>query len=125
LLVLTLTGVRLARAGMRDVDFSFALLITAALIASPLGWVYYFWLGVVPLAACVRSTRPLSAGTLLVAIVLATAAVWHASATIWLQPSGVASITVGSVYFWALFGTWAWLMTRHGHMKTDAHLIFR
>jgi len=32
---------------------------------------------------------------------------------IWLQPSGLATITVGSVYFWALFGTWAWLMTLH------------
>ena len=112
-LVLTLTCVRLARAGTRDVDFSFALLIAAALLASPLGWVYYFWLGVVPLAAWVRSTRPLSAGTLFMALVLATAALWHASATIWLQPSGLATITVGSVYFWALFGTWAWLMTLH------------
>jgi glycosyl transferase family 87 len=112
-LVLALTCVRLARAGTRDVDFSFALLIAAALLASPLGWVYYFWLGVVPLGAWVRSTRPLSAGTLLMALVLATAALWHASATIWLQPSGLATITVGSVYFWALFGTWAWLMTLH------------
>jgi glycosyl transferase family 87 len=112
-LVLALTCLRLARASTRDVDFSFALLIAAALLASPLGWVYYFWLGVVPLAAWVRSTRPLSAGTLLVALVLATAALWHASATIWLQPSGLATITLGSVYFWALFGTWACLMTLH------------
>jgi alpha-1,2-mannosyltransferase len=119
LLVLALTYVRLIPVGTTDVDFAFALLTTAALLASPLGWVYYFWLGALPLAAWVRSTRPISAGTLLVGVVLTTAALWHASATIWLQPSGVATVTIGSVYFWALFGTWAWLMTRHAHAGRD------
>jgi hypothetical protein len=113
--VLSLTVVRLARLRTRNVDHSFALLIAAALLASPLGWVYYFWLGLVPVAAWVqRSTRRVSAGMLLLALSVATALLWHASATIWLQPSGIATITVGSAYFWALFGTWLWLMTSDG-----------
>ena len=112
-LVLGLTFLRLARLGPGDVDLSFALLITAALLSSPLGWVYYFWLGVVPLAAAVQRSVPLaSAGTLLLALFVTVAALWHATATIWLQPSGVATLTLGSVYLWALAGTWGWLMTR-------------
>ena len=119
--VLALTFWRLTRDRHADVDLSFGLLTTAALLSSPLGWVYYFWLAIAPIVAIVRRTAgPPSAIDVVAGLFVTTAVVWHASATIWLQPSGLATLTVGSAYFWALAATWSWLMTRGARPVSNA-----
>ena len=44
--------------------------------------------------------------------VLAVGLLWQASATIWFQPSGLATVTIGSPYFWVLAAGWGWLLRR-------------
>ena len=92
------------------------MLTAAALLASPLGWVYYFWLPIAPLVATVIAAIPsFSRGECVGAGIVVAGAVWHASATLWLQPSGLATLTLGSPDFWALSGVWVWLLRRPPH----------
>jgi hypothetical protein len=94
----------------RAVDRAFAILILAALLISPLGWVYYLWLVLGPMAVIVGLGRSgkraiayvpswllRSAGVLLFVPVTATAL---------FQPSVVATATLASVYSWALLLLW-------------------
>jgi alpha-1,2-mannosyltransferase len=94
----------------RAVDRAFAILILAALLISPLGWVYYLWLALGPMAVIVGLDRSgkraiahvpswllRSAGVLLFVPVTATAL---------FQPSVVATATLASVYSWALLLLW-------------------
>jgi hypothetical protein len=94
----------------RAVDRAFATLILAALLISPLGWVYYLWLALGPMTvivglgssgkramAHVPSWLLRSAGVLLFVPVTATAL---------FQPSVVATATLASVYSWALLLLW-------------------
>lgn len=117
--ILAATWWRVVQGG-DEVDASFTLLTVAALLASPLGWVYYFWLPIAPATATVVAAAPESslkqrAAAGLVGLCL----LCHASATIWFQPSGLATLTVGSPYFWALAGTWL-LLIRSPHVRDHA-----
>ena len=114
--ILSLTWWRAATDRTDNVDRSFTLLTVAALLASPLGWVYYFWLPLAPAIATLVAAAPSSSrGAKAMAVALAVGSLWHASATLWFQPSGLATLTVGSPYFWALFGLWLWLVCRPDH----------
>jgi hypothetical protein len=84
-----------------DVDAAWARLLVAALLTSPLGWIYYAW-WLIPLATVWRG-RTLSWAALLALTVPPQ----------WLfvgQPSLLLSFTLASVYTWGLVALWADLM---------------
>jgi alpha-1,2-mannosyltransferase len=92
------------------VDRGFALLLLGSLLVSPLGWVYYLWLPLGPLAGLAltwfgEAERRLRVRTALLAcslpglvapLVVVTAG----------QPSGWLTLTLGSAYFWATSMLW-------------------
>jgi hypothetical protein len=99
------------------VDYAFALLIIAALLISPLGWVYYLWLMAGPMAAQFVAWRDeprewVSNGLFWVA---AAGLMWPLGAAVIAQPNPVATVTIGSVYFWAL--TLLWLAVLFGRVE--------
>ena len=109
----------------RAVDRAFALLLLAALLVSPLGWTYYWWLALGPMVAVVASrwgrdardahverspasnTRRWRRALLLVAV---PGLFWPLPATIAFQPSAWATVFLGSAYFWATLALWAALI---------------
>jgi len=104
------------------VDRAFGLLLIGSLLVSPLGWVYYIWLPLGPMGVLLRSwslssasgTAPAAIRTdrwkkaLFLGAVLGLIFPYHAP--IMLQPSALATIAVGSVYFWAILALWIWLV---------------
>jgi hypothetical protein len=96
------------------VDRSFSLLLFAALLISPLGWTYYWWLALGPMVLVVASWRQGTAQPggwrrrlLLVAV---PGLVWPLPATVAFQPSPWATALTGSAYFWATLALWAALV---------------
>jgi len=109
-------------AGDGAVDRSFGLLLLAALLISPLGWTYYWWLALGPMIVVVaawsrwnveadRSTIS-SAGRWRWALLLVAVPglIWPLPATVWFQPSPWATVLTGSAYFWATLALWAALI---------------
>jgi arabinofuranan 3-O-arabinosyltransferase len=91
-----------------SVDRGFALVILCALLTSPLGWLYYIWLGLGPLFACVlRRWRTGSRAPLIVA---AIGLYMPTLGTMALQPFPPATLLFGSSYFWGLSIVWAMLI---------------
>jgi hypothetical protein len=115
------------------VDRAFALLLSAALLISPLGWIYYLWLAVGPMAVlALRWSREKTrdgydpgAGAarwrrrfLMLAV---PGLVWPHFATFLFQPHAWATPLLASAYFWgiaALCGALAldWLAA---HSRTE------
>jgi hypothetical protein len=99
----------------RGVDRAFALLLVGALLVSPLGWTYYFWLPLGPIAALVcERWRTEAAGAapkgrwwarpyFLAAIPPLLYPMFFLDV---FQPNALASATIGSVWFWGLLLTW-------------------
>lgn len=87
--------------GVAGVDYAFALLLVGALLVSPLGWVYYWWLPFGPVVAVLFKRRPsffwLVAPLLLVPLGLVVGG----------EPDGWKTLTVGSAYFWGTLLVWA------------------
>lgn len=88
-----------------SVDAPFATLLLAAQLMSPLGWVYYLWWLAGPLAALALRTASTTwsrrlLGFGLVGLMLPPAL------TVLFQPFAGATVTVGSLYFWATFSLW-------------------
>jgi hypothetical protein len=83
-----------------DIDRAFAALLLGALLISPLGWVYYWWLPLPPLAALIAQHRmPLllwAVPWLFVPLVVVVS----------MQPHWLATLTIGSAYFWGTFLAW-------------------
>lgn len=103
----------------RGVDRAFALLLVGSLFLSPLGWAYYFWLPLGPLAALARDwQRECQSGT------ASSAVLWRrrfllASLPGFLLPLqvvlihhdlGAWTLTLGSVYCWSLLLLWTALI---------------
>lgn len=86
--------VTLVRTRRSDVDTSWPALMASALVASPLGWVYYLWW-------MLPGTRPSR-------ILLMSPLIWvpFAYSTIG-QPAAWATATIGSVYSWGLLLAWS------------------
>ena len=104
-----------------SIDRSFCLLIIGALLVSPLGWIYYTWLILGPMTALIRSWflnkrmekervshKILSARNGLI-IVASIGMIWPYPYTLSFQPNGIATITVGSIYFWTYIAIWCGL----------------
>jgi alpha-1,2-mannosyltransferase len=119
--VLTFAPTLFTTSTARTIDRDFALLLLAALLISPLGWTYYFWLPVGPLVAVTASwwldREPAATSVLYLSrwrggLVLAAlpGLVWPFFATDLFQPSAWATVSLGSVYFWATFALWASLV---------------
>ena len=101
----TLAALRLDDAPA-SVDRSFALLLVASLLISPLGWVYYAWFPLGPAVAATSTwwkRRDLSRHLLCAVLGIAFCPVL---ATMLFQPHGWATATLGSVYFWGLSALW-------------------
>lgn len=96
-------------------DRAFAFLLVAAQLISPVGWVYYLWFAAGPLAALTlaRDQMPVRSystnGRWLTAIALA-GLVTPITAPYYFQRSALATLTIGSVYFWATFALWGRLV---------------
>lgn len=115
-------AVSAADSGDRAVDRAFGLLLLAALLVSPLGWTYYWWLALGPMVAVVatwwrrdaRGERSpgSSAGRWRRALFLVAVPglIWPLPATIAFQPSAWATVLPGSAYFWATLALWAALI---------------
>jgi alpha-1,2-mannosyltransferase len=93
--------VTLSRTRQRSIEESWLPLMIAALLASPLGWLYYFW-WILP---GTRPSRLLFASPLLFVP-------WGVMTM--LQPAGWLTLTLGSVYFWGLAMLW-WSRMRSDH----------
>ena len=119
--VATLVVVRLDRTSSA-VDRAFAILLLAALLISPLGWIYYLWLTLGPVAAlaigwsteAARDRSALSAGAarwrhrfLMVAV---PGLVWPHFATFLFQPHALATPSLASAYFWSIAALWCGLV---------------
>jgi hypothetical protein len=92
--VLVVTFLRAARQGVED---SWPALMASSLLVSPLGWLYYIW-WVLP---GIRPSRLLVAAPLL----------WVPMVCVlWGQPSGWATVTIGSVFFWGLLLAWGYFI---------------
>jgi hypothetical protein len=90
-----------------SLDRHFALVLLAAQLMSPLGWAYYLWLPVGPALAAWQSEEASPAALFGVLILLAPLSVVLA----W-QPSGLATITIGSAYFWGTVCVWSSMLRR-------------
>ena len=94
----------------RAVDRAFAILILAALLISPPGWIYYLWLALGPMTAIVAlGSSEQRAITHVPSWLLRSAGILlfvPLALTTLFQPSVVATATLASVYFWALLLLW-------------------
>jgi hypothetical protein len=94
-------------ARLRDADVAWALLMTGALLWAPLGWVYYVWFLMPPIAALVAERRLPRAAWL-----LAIPFVWPINASP-LRLTGTfldLQLTL-SIYFWGLLAFWLLLLS--------------
>ena len=109
----------LMRSGTRNdtaaTDRDFLVVLLGAILASPLGWVYYLPLAYGPALGWVQAgqgwhrLRGLGRGwQVALGAGIALLYVPH-EATFAGQPSGLASITVASVYFWGVLSIWVTL----------------
>ena len=83
---------------------------SASLLLSPLGWVYYVWIALWPVAASIGHAQPWRRRRLLDLLLVPGLAgwLWFGKMTEWGQPSPLATATFASMYFWALLSMWLW-----------------
>lgn len=115
--VATLAAVRFDRTSLA-VDRAFAILLSAALLISPLGWIYYLWLALGPVAALAiawssetacdrRGSRAVAVRWRRRFLMLAVPGlVWPHFATFVLQPHAWATPLLASAYFWSIAALW-------------------
>ena len=105
--------------GRDAVDRAFALLLVAAQLMSPLGWIYYLWLPAGPVAAVAmqrqRDGGSWSLATRALAAVAAIGFVWPMPFLLAFRTHAWATLTIASVYFWATLALWMWLLVDGGH----------
>jgi hypothetical protein len=110
ILALTLVAAPRTGAGEAGTDRAWAVLLLGALLVSPLGWVYYLWIALWPVAAVIGHAQPwtrrLPRDLLLIPGLAGW--LWFRRTAMWGQPSVLASATFASMYFWALLSLWLW-----------------
>ncbi len=99
----------------RDADHVFAATIAAALLVSPLGWIYYLFFLAAPVAALLASdARAIrTTGGMAIAAAVALGLCLNPLAVTVAQPNGWLTLTLGSVYGWSLLALWAYTVGRH------------
>ncbi len=113
---------------VHSTDRSFLLLLLAAALISPLGWIYYLFLSVGPLTALSyqwwqeRLSGNGQGATTLRNFLICSAGcgliVPFQYARIF-QPHGLATFTIGSIYFWSILAVWIGLII-DGHLSSKA-----
>jgi alpha-1,2-mannosyltransferase len=98
--------ITLLRTRRQHIDQSWMPLMASALLASPLGWLYYIW-WVLPGP---RPSRLLLESPLLWIPMIVTAAS---------EPGGWWAVTLGSVYFWGLFTLWLTRISKEGRSSVS------
>ncbi|MES1256317.1 MAG: glycosyltransferase family 87 protein [Acidobacteriota bacterium] len=101
-------------------DRAFCLLLVAAHLVSPLGWVYYMWLPAGPATALIvremsGHERGLAAKGL--AAVTIAGCCWPITWGYLFQPHAWATVWVGSMYFWSALAGWGWLLLDGAHVR--------
>jgi glycosyl transferase family 87 len=101
------------------IDRAFALLLVAAQLISPLGWIYYMWLPIGPMAAMIFRRMP-ERGALepsirawtsrMLAAIACVGFAWPMPFLTAFQPHRWATASIASIYFWATLATWLWLV---------------
>jgi hypothetical protein len=114
----TVTIVRTARLrkDAAGVDAAWASLLLASILLSPLGWVYYMWIALWPVAAVIGHERPWARRTFhdLLLVPGLGGWLWFRKMAGWGQPGLIASATFASMYFWALAALWWWCLGETG-----------
>jgi hypothetical protein len=102
-------------------DADWAAVTLAALLISPLGWSYYVWLGLWPVAAVIAEARPWRRRAPADAWLLLGLGgwLWWGHMTEWGQPHPAATLTAASMYVWALAALWIWVQ-RQGRSAVAA-----
>ncbi|MGH9383180.1 MAG: hypothetical protein ACRD2N_02660, partial [Vicinamibacterales bacterium] len=105
----TVTFVVIARDTSPDaVDRAFALSILTALLASPLGWVYYLWFALGPMAALwVSGSLRQWPGPAILLLVATPGLLWPIVQTLLAQHARWGSLTIGSIYTWTTVALWS------------------
>jgi alpha-1,2-mannosyltransferase len=109
---LTLRRVSRERPEPARTDGDFAVLLLAALLMSPLGWNYYLWIAVWPVAAVLARHAPWRRPALhdLWLVPGLGGWLWWGRMTSWGQPHALGTLTAASLYFWALLSLWIWTL---------------
>ncbi len=97
-------------------DGDWAALLLAALLMSPLGWNYYLWIAVWPVAALLAHRAPWRRPTPrdLWLVPGLGGWLWWGKMTEWGQPHVWGTLTAASLYFWALLSLWIWTLAALG-----------
>jgi alpha-1,2-mannosyltransferase len=96
------------------VDRAFALLLVAAILISPLGWIYYAPVVAGPVAALlVDERRALTRrwGSVLLGGVAVAGCFWPHPLLGVFQPNRWSTVLFTSAYFWGVLAAWGWLLT--------------
>jgi hypothetical protein len=93
-------------------DHAWAVLLLASILLSPLGWVYYLWIALWPVAATIGHQRPWRQPAARDLWILPGLGgwLWFRRMAAWGQPSPVATAVFASMYFWALLSLWWWCL---------------
>ena len=86
--------------GVEGIDRAFAVLLLGALLVSPLGWVYYWWLPLGPAIAVLAAGRPMLFWLAVPWMLMPLGVVVSG------LPDGWRTVTLGSSYFWATLLAW-------------------
>ncbi len=116
--ILTLMAVTFDRTESA-VDRAFALLLSGALLISPLGWIYYLWFGLGPFTALALNWRNRATGAVTrwrerFLILAVPGLVWPYFATFAFQPHAWATLLLASAYFWSMAALWCATMLDWG-----------
>ena len=96
-----------------SIDRGFALLLITALLISPLGWIYYFFLPIGPMTGVVTTwwkngnkkiffqPRTLLGARNSLFLLMGAGFLIPPEATLLFQPNAFATLTLGSTYFWS------------------------
>ena len=97
-------------------DRAFALLLVAAILISPLGWIYYMPVAAGPIAAIVFAQErrgPWTWWSVLLGVIAIAGFYWPHPLLGAMQPNRWATLVFTSAYFWASLAAWTWLMTEN------------
>ena len=110
--LVTFRAVRRPARNARQIDGDWAAVLLASLLMSPLGWNYYLWIAVWPVAAVIAAARPWRQARRADAWLVPGLAgwLWWGAMTEWGQPHPLATLTAASLYFWALLSVWIWTL---------------
>ena len=113
-LSVAVSAVRHARAGADQADHIFAVGLTAALLVSPVGWIYYHFLFVGPVLSLALTERWWATSRFRRVLIVSFAVpLLLAPGMLAIgQPNGWLSLTLGSLYFWSLLALWVCIVRR-------------